>query len=176
MLFRSEYFEEPIRDFREDFLKRDASDLRNMMLSDVNNYLVGDLLVKADLASMFNSLEVRSPLLDRKLAEFTYGLPDEFLIRGFTKKRILKDLTHKYVPKELLDRPKIGFGVPMDKWLRSDLRPRFEDFLNNPNDLVWTWLRIDEVKSLYLRHLNGENLSRIIWPIFALHLWAKNNL
>ena len=145
-----------------------------MMNSDQNNYLAGDLLVKADLASMFNGVEVRSPFLDKELATFAARLPDNYLIKGYGTKRILKDLSHQYIPRKLLHRPKMGFGVPMEKWLQTDLRNLSEDLLRDNNAKVFQWLDATKVNNLLTRHQRGENLSRVLWPILSLALWSEN--
>ena len=153
-----------------------ATNLRKMMLSDVNNYLVGDLLVKADLASMFNSVELRSPLLDRELAEYVYGLPDKFLIKGFNKKRILKDIAYEMIPKDILKRPKMGFGVPMADWLRADLKELMVSTFSKNRTQLETWIDMELIEELAHRHLSSEDHSRILWPVLALALWVENNL
>ena len=154
----------------------EATTLRKIMLSDVNNYLVGDLLVKADLASMFNSVELRSPLLDRELAEYVYGLPDKYLIRGLNKKRLLKDIAHGLIPKSILKRPKMGFGVPLADWLRADLKELMFNTLSKNRTQLNSWIDMNVIDDLANRHQNGEDHSRTLWPVLALALWVENNL
>ncbi|MEY4433100.1 MAG: hypothetical protein RLZZ44_1233, partial [Bacteroidota bacterium] len=162
-------FERQIEDFK-------ATSLRKMMLSDVNNYLVGDLLVKADLASMFNSVEVRSPMLDLELAEYVYRLPDKFLIRNFNKKRILKDIAHKMIPKKILKRPKMGFGVPLADWLRADLKELMLNSFSKNSAQLDAWINMEIIDELVYRHQSGEDHSRTLWPVLALALWVENNI
>ena len=162
--------------YLEDFNRNSGSKLRKMIISDLNNYLPGDLLVKADLASMFNGVEVRSPFLDKELATFAARLPDKYLLKGYTTKRLLKDLSYQYIPKKLLNRPKMGFGVPMDLWLRNELRILSEAQLLDSNSKIFQWLDSKKVKNLFSRHQKGENLSRVIWPILALALWIDNSI
>lgn len=92
------------------------------MLLDMDTYLPGDILCKVDRASMKYSLECRCPILDTKVMEFSYRIPHQYKYAGGDKKHILKDIAYDYIPKELLDRPKVGFGVPLDKWLRGPLK------------------------------------------------------
>lgn len=96
--------------------------MRHMTLIDTQAYLPDDILVKVDRASMASSLEVRAPMLDHRVLEFSWTLPVEFLVSGGRGKRILWELLLRHVPRELVDRPKQGFGVPLDEWLRGPLR------------------------------------------------------
>ena len=93
--------------------------IENMMLADQLNYMPDDILVKVDRASMSQSLETRAPLLDHKIAEFAWSLPSEMRIDNKGGKRILREILYKYVPENLVDRPKQGFGLPVNKWLRN---------------------------------------------------------
>ena len=98
------------------------------MLLDMDTYLPGDILCKVDRASMKYSLEARCPILDRDVMEYSFRLPHSFKYEKGVKKRILKDIAYDYIPKELLDRPKVGFGVPLDKWLRGPLKEQLLTF------------------------------------------------
>lgn len=159
-----------------DFENPKGSNLRRMMLWDVDNYLLGDLLVKADLASMFNSIELRSPFLDKELAEYVYSLPDNYLVTGLKTKRILKEIAHELIPKKNLKRPKMGFGVPMADWLRSDLRSFMNETFTKNREILDSWIDMSYIEDLALRHQNKEDHSRTLWPVLALALWAENNL
>jgi asparagine synthase (glutamine-hydrolysing) len=98
--------------------------------ADYKTYLADDILVKVDRASMSVGLESREPFLDHYVAEFAAGLPEKFLIRDGEKKYLLKKLLYRHVPRELVDRPKSGFAVPLDLWLKGDLRHLLTDYLN----------------------------------------------
>ena len=99
--------------------KEELGNIENMMLADQLNYLPNDILVKGDRASMSVGLEVRAPLLDHKITEFAWSLPRNFRMGNNYGKRILREILYKYVPKDLVNRPKQGFGMPVNDWLRG---------------------------------------------------------
>jgi len=101
------------------------------MATDAVTYLPGDILVKVDRAAMSASLETRAPFLDRRVVELAWRLPLDAKIRGRTGKRILRDILYRHVPRNLLERPKQGFAIPIDRWLRGDLRDWAENLLSS---------------------------------------------
>lgn len=124
---------DPADDFLAPYadLERDVDGLVDFMrAADYRTYLPDDLLVKVDRASMAVSLEGRDPFLDHHIVEFVSGLPDNLLIRGGGTKYLLKRVLYRYVPREIMERPKSGFAVPLDVWLKSDLRNLLTDYLN----------------------------------------------
>jgi asparagine synthase (glutamine-hydrolysing) len=150
----------------------DVSVYRRMMLNDIGCYLPDDILVKVDRATMSTSLEARAPLLDHRLAEFAFGLPMDYLVRGGRGKHLLRELACRYVPRELIERPKMGFGVPLGKWLRADLRDWAEALLESRNFAGIGLLREDVVRARWAEHQRGQrDLSAALWPILMLHAW-----
>ena len=148
--------------------------VRKMQQMDIKTYLPGDLMFKVDISSMANSLEVRSPFLDYRVVEFGLSLPKSYKLRQGQTKFILKDLARKYVPNSLVDRPKMGFGIPRSRWLREDLRSMVWDHLLDKTSESRGWFRQDEVRKLLNKHQSGYHLDAIIWPFFMLELWARN--
>lgn len=137
-------------------------------------YLPEDILQKVDRATMSVSLEGREPFLDHRIAEFVFQLPGEFKIKGDSQKIILKDIVHKYIPKSIMERPKMGFGVPVNKWCRTDLLDLFMEHMSDEALKLSGLLNVEEIIPLRERYLNGqlENFERI-WFIFVFQLWFK---
>jgi len=149
------------------------------MLLDMDTYLPGDILCKVDRATMKYSLEARCPILDRDVMEYSFRLAHKIKYSDGIKKRILKDIAYDYIPKELLDRPKVGFGVPLDKWLRGPLKDKLldmtnEDFLVRQNIFDSKYV-ISMVRD-YLEKgdggpATGRNYSKLVWSFFVFQQW-----
>ena len=122
---------------------------------------------------MANSLELRSPLLDVEVVEWGLTLPDNFRIKGFETKHILKDVARSLVPAELIDRPKMGFGIPRAEWLRTEMKQMVMDLLSDRTFKERMWFNNSEVDLVLSRHMKGEDLDNQIWPILMLELWAR---
>ena len=159
--------------FLSNFEFGNHSSFDRMIRSDLSAYLPGDLLVKADIASMSNSLELRSPLLDVNVVEWGLSLPRKYKIKGFETKHILKDLARTLVPAQLIDRPKMGFGVPRAEWLRSGMKELVIDTLTDTTATQRGWFNSNEVRKTIDIHLDGEDKDNIIWPMLMLELWAR---
>jgi len=155
------------------FATGDISSFDRMIRSDFDAYLPGDLLVKVDIATMANSLELRSPMLDVNVVEWSVSLPRKYKIKGFETKHILKDVAHSLVPAELLDRPKMGFGIPRAEWLRTGMRELLIDTLTDTTATQRSWFNANEVKKVVDTHMAGEDRDNILWPILMLELWAR---
>ena len=145
-------------------------------LLDLNfmTYLPEDLHVKVDRMSMANSLEARSPMLDTALVEYVAALPPELKIRGGTLKYILKLAFRDLVPPELLGRRKHGFGVPVDRWFRNELRENAQQMLLQPDSRTRRYLDQDAVRRLLDEHLRGTaSHGHRLWTLINLELWCR---
>jgi len=159
---------------RENFLCGEERFARGMMYLDAISYLPDDILVKVDRAAMGVSLETRIPFLDHRVVEFAWRLPLNLKIRNGQSKWILKQILYNYVPKELIERPKTGFSIPLDSWLRGPLREWAEDLLTedclrregvfNPKPIRQKW---DE-------HLSGKrNWQYHLWDVLMFQAWLE---
>jgi asparagine synthase (glutamine-hydrolysing) len=161
--------------YREHLFDRGKlSNLDRMVRFDLENYLPGDLLVKADIASMANSLELRSPLLDVNVVEWALTLPDKYKVKNFETKHILKDIARRHVPAELVDRPKMGFAIPRARWLREELRDMSFDLLTDKSAQNRGWFNPKVVSRTLKEHQSGMDRDNVIWPMIMLELWARN--
>jgi asparagine synthase (glutamine-hydrolysing) len=144
-----------------------------MIRSDFAAYLPGDLLVKVDIATMANSLELRSPFLDVNVVEWGVSLPRKYKIKGFETKHILKDVARSLVPPELIDRPKMGFGIPRAEWLRTEMREILIENLTDNTASQRGWFNQKAVKVSVNSHMSGEDKDHELWPMLMLELWAR---
>jgi asparagine synthase (glutamine-hydrolysing) len=145
------------------------SPIETIMLHDFTTYLPDDILVKVDRASMAVSLEVRTPFLDHRVVQFAWSLPLSMKIRDDRGKWILRKLLRKYLPDELIDREKQGFGLPLAQWLRGPLRAWAEALLAKP-DGPFDAARVGET---WRRHLAGENHERDLWTVMMYQAWLS---
>lgn len=153
---------------------REAAETAALM--DAAMYLPEDILVKVDRASMANSLETRAPLLDHRIVEFSYRLPFEYKLKGSIGKRVLRDVLYRHVPRDLVDRPKAGFSIPLAKWLRVELKSWVTERLNSiPDDSGIYDKR--SILMLWDDHLYGrrDNSDRI-WAILALESFLGKSI
>jgi asparagine synthase (glutamine-hydrolysing) len=144
-----------------------------MIRSDLDFYLPGDLLVKVDIATMANSLELRSPMLDVNVIEWGLSLPHRYKVKGFETKHILKDVARSLIPAELIDRPKMGFGIPRAEWLRTGMKEIVFDTLTDTTATQRGWFNSKEVSKVINAHMAGEDKDNLIWPMLMLELWAR---
>jgi asparagine synthase (glutamine-hydrolysing) len=159
--------------FTNQFNQGGIAPLDRMIRSDFSSYLPGDLLVKVDIATMANSLELRSPLLDVNVVEWGVSLPRKFKIKGFETKHILKDVARSLVPAELIDRPKMGFGIPRAEWLRGGMKEMVIDTLMDTTATQRGWFNSSEVRKEIDIHMAGVDKDNTLWPILMLELWAR---
>jgi asparagine synthase (glutamine-hydrolysing) len=150
------------------------NDLERMLGTDIETYLPGDLLVKMDIATMAHSLEARSPFLDHELMEFAAAVPPHLKLAHGDTKRLLKLALRGRVPDEILDRPKMGFGVPLVRWFREELRDFPADLLLDPRSLERGYFRRREVERLIAEHHRGDaDHSLRLWILIQLELWHR---
>lgn len=151
------------------------SSIEKMMYRDSLSYLPWDILTKVDRASMAVSLEARVPFLDHRLAEFAWGLPVEYKIRKGVGKSILRDTLYSYVPKELIDRPKMGFGIPLVEWLQGPLRDWAEALLSEESLSRSGVFETLKLRRIWSELLKGENLGvDVIWSVLMFQSWNEN--
>jgi asparagine synthase (glutamine-hydrolysing) len=173
-LLNSSFQSRAAEDSRKDqFNSGKYSSFDRMIRSDLDAYLPGDLLVKVDIATMANSLELRSPMLDVNVVEWGLSLPRKYKIKGFETKHILKDVARSLVPAELIDRPKMGFGIPRAEWLRTGMKELVIDTLTDTTATQRGWFNPKEVSKVIDTHMAGEDKDNIIWPMLMLELWAR---
>lgn len=148
--------------------------VEQMMYLDLVTYLPGDILTKVDRASMAVSLEARVPFLDPRVAEFAWRLPLSKKVSTGTGKKIIRKLVYRYVPQEVMDRPKMGFGVPIEEWLRGPLRDWAEALLSPQRIRASGYFNPEVVTKIWERHLAGlHNEQSRLWPILMFESWLE---
>lgn len=150
-------------------------DIEKMMAYDLMMYLPDDILVKVDRAAMAVSLETRVPFLDHRVVEFAWSLPLSMKLYQGESKYVLKKLLYKYVPKHLLDRPKMGFGIPIEHWLRYELREWAEALLNEKRLKDEGFFNVGLVRKRWHEHLTcKKNWAYHLWDILMFQAWLDN--
>lgn len=152
-----------------------AEDLVDSLLyADINSYLPEDLLVKMDIAAMANSLEARSPFLDHKFMEFAASIPSDMKIRGIKLKYILKKALSNILPEEILKRGKMGFGIPIDKWFRNELKGYSYEILMSERCINRGYFKKGSIRKFLDEHAAGKsNNGARIWSLLNLELWHR---
>ncbi|HNW36005.1 MAG TPA: asparagine synthase (glutamine-hydrolyzing) [Candidatus Ozemobacteraceae bacterium] len=148
--------------------------LSNVLAIDYKTYMVDDILTKVDRATMSVSLEGREPLLDHRIIEFVAQLPSHFKLRKNSKKFLLKEITHKYLPKEIMNRPKMGFGVPITEWFKKDLKGYFLNYLDSGRLKKAGIFNATMVENLRERYFTGDqaNVSKL-WFLLMFEMWRE---
>ncbi len=149
-------------------------EVNSLLAIDYKTYMVDDILTKVDRATMSVSLEGREPFLDYRVIEFVATLPSSLKYNNGIKKYLLKEITHKYLPKELMDRPKMGFGVPIHEWFKDELKEYFLHYLDEKRLEENGLFNSKEVVRLRDRYLNGEkeNVDNL-WSILMFLMWYE---
>ncbi len=151
-----------------------AADSTRMMYCDAVTYLPDDILCKVDRASMAVSLETRVPFLDHRVAELAARIPIEMKVRDGKGKYIVRQLLYRHVPRELVDRPKAGFGVPVGEWIKGPLRPWAEELLNPASMAAEGWFDPAIVQRRWKQHLAGRRDSTpALWAILMFQAWLR---
>ena len=146
--------------------------LTYMMAIDYQTYLVDDILQKVDRAGMSVSLEGREPFLDHRVIEWAAQLPMEYKYNKGNKKFIIKEIVHKYIPKKIMDRPKMGFGIPIANWLQNDLKPFVDHYFEEAFITKQNIFNNDEMQRIKRSFYRGKMESaEKIWFLLMFQMW-----
>jgi asparagine synthase (glutamine-hydrolysing) len=160
---------------RDFYIRTTAKDpLDKGLYLDIKTYLTDDILVKVDRMSMANSLEVRSPLLDHKVLEFLATIPSSLKLKGRTTKYILKELLAKELPEEIISRKKTGFRLPIEVWLKKDLKNLVNDVIFSQEFKNRGYFNTDFIQQMWGDFNKGKkDYAHHIWQLFMLELWHR---
>ncbi|MBA3705225.1 MAG: asparagine synthase (glutamine-hydrolyzing) [Bacteroidetes bacterium] len=157
-------------------VSRDLKSIEKQAIFDLHFYLQDDLLTKVDRASMNYSLETRVPFLDHRIIEFALNLSPDLKYKNGISKYLLKEILYQYVPKKMFDRPKQGFAIPLEKWLKNELRFLIEENLSKEIIEKYNIITFESASRLIKDFLNGKNyLYNRIWLLIVLHKWLQKN-
>lgn len=155
-------------------LKDYHSPLAYLMAIDYQTYLVDDILQKVDRASMTASLEGREPFLDHRVIEFAAQLPDDYKYYKGSKKHIIKEIVHQYIPKAMMDRPKMGFAIPLENWLMVDLKEKVMYYLEDKRIEEQEIFNVDFIRKIKIDFYSGKKeLAMKLWYILMFQMWYE---
>tara|TARA_Y100001933_G_C18954419_1_gene545312 strand:+ start:19 stop:1152 length:1134 start_codon:yes stop_codon:yes gene_type:complete len=158
----------------KELLKEHYTPLSYMMAIDYQSYLVDDILQKVDRATMTVSLEGREPLLDHRIIEFAAQLPDSYKYHNGIKKHMLREITHQYIPKSMMDRPKMGFAIPIAEWMKTDLKELVNDYINEKSikeQQIFNWNSVENLKNAFF---NGKKeYDYKLWYLLMFQMWYE---
>ena len=173
-LLNANEYKTPLNDDTKRFVE--LNPVEQMMAYDLITYLPTDILTKVDRAAMAVSLETRVPFLDPNVIEFSASLPMEFKIRNGVTKWALRQVLYKHVPKDLIERPKMGFGVPLAEWLRGPLQDWAESLLDEKRLHQEGFFDVEFVRNKWLEHLSGkQNWHHQLWNVLIFQAWLEKN-
>jgi asparagine synthase (glutamine-hydrolysing) len=145
-----------------------------MMAVDYQTYMVDDILQKVDRATMSVSLEGREPFLDQKIIEWAAQLPSDYKYHNGVKKYILKEIVHRHLPKELMERPKMGFGIPMESWLGKELKVMVQEYFSEAKLKEHGLFNVLEVQKIMNDFFNGRTEKHLkIWYLLMFQMWYE---
>ena len=145
-----------------------------MCLWDFHHYLPGDVLTKVDRTTMAVSLEGREPMLDHRLIEFAFRLPEHLRHGALGRKHLLKKILYRHVPRELVDRPKQGFAIPLERWLRDEMSDLVRDYLSNERIRRAGFFEAGVVSRLVRDFYDGNGrVAEQVWFLLAFELWRE---
>jgi asparagine synthase (glutamine-hydrolysing) len=151
-------------------------EISRMMALDMMTYMPDDILVKVDRAAMSTSLETRVPFLDHRVVEFAWRMPMDLKLREGQTKWALRHVLFRHVPRELIERPKMGFGVPIDSWLRGPLKGWAEELIDEHRLRREGYLQPEPVRRAWADHQSGRaNLQHQLWTVLMFQAWLERN-
>ena len=160
------------KDSNFNYVKYTDDIIKNMMLSDFNTYLTDDILCKVDRSSMFYSLELRSPYLDKDLIDYSINIPTKLNIKNGKSKLILKKILENYLPAHIIYNKKKGFSVPISEWIKKDLRDWAEEYLSKESINLHGLIDYNLASSLKNEHFkNQKNNEHKLWSIIQFNSW-----